>query len=68
MRGLQVPLENITELAPGDLLSFSRNASAPAEMLIDGVPLCSANPVRVSNRRAAIVLSLETALSPKGEL
>ena len=36
MRGLQVPLENITALAPGDLLTFSRNASAPAVMLVDG--------------------------------
>jgi flagellar motor switch protein FliM len=68
MRGLQVPLEDITALAAGDLLSFSRNASAPAEMLIDGVPLCSATPVRVNNHRAASVLSLETPLPPKGEL
>ena len=68
MPGLQVPLENITELAPGDLLSFSRSASAPAVMLVDGVPLCSATPVRVNNRRAASVLSLETPLPPKGEL
>ena len=68
MRGLEVPLENITELAPGDLLCFSRNASAPAEMLVDGVPLCSATPVRVNNRRAASVLSLETPLPSKGEL
>ena len=68
MRGLQVPLEDITALAAGDLLSFSRNASAPAEMLIDGVPLCSATPVRVNSHRAASVLSLETSLPPKGEL
>ncbi|MGA9804331.1 MAG: FliM/FliN family flagellar motor switch protein [Terriglobales bacterium] len=68
MRGLQVPLENITALAPGDLLTFSRNASAPAVMLVDGVPLCSAAPVRVNNRRAASVLSLETPLPPKDEL
>jgi flagellar motor switch protein FliM len=68
MRGLQVPLEDITALSAGDLLSFSRNASAPAEMLIDGVPLCSATPVRVNNHRAASVLSLETPLPPKGEL
>jgi len=68
MPGLQVPLENITGLAPGDLLSFSRNASAPAVMLVDGVPLCSATPVRVNTRRAASVLSLESPLPPKGEL
>ncbi len=67
MRGLQVPLEDITALAAGDLLSFSRNASAPAEMLIDGVPLCSATPVRVNNHRAASVLSLEPPLPSKGE-
>ncbi len=68
MRGLKVPLENITAIAPGDIHTFSRNASAPAVMLVDGVPLCSAAPVRVNNRRAASVLSLETPLPPKDEL
>jgi flagellar motor switch protein FliM len=66
--GLQVPLQDLTRLAPGDLLRFSRNADTAAVMLVDGVPLCSATPVRVSARRAARVLSLEAFLSSPGEL
>jgi len=68
MPRLQVPLQNLTALAPGDLLAFPRNASAPAVMMIDDVRLCSATPVRVNARRAARVLSLETPLPTAGEL
>jgi flagellar motor switch protein FliM len=66
--GLQVPFQNLTTLALGDLLAFSRNASAPAVMMVDDVRLCSATPVRVKARRAALVLSLETPLPTAGEL
>jgi len=66
--GLQVPFQNLTTLAPGDLLAFSRNASAPAVMMVDDVRLCSATPLRVKARRAALVLSLETPLPTAGEL
>lgn len=65
---LQVPVQNITSLAPGDLLTFSRNSSAPAVMLVDDVRLCSAIPVRVNNRRAARVLSLEAPVPTAGDL
>jgi len=68
MPGLQVPLQKLTDLVPGDLLTFSRNAAAPAVMLVDDVRLCSATPVRVNNRRAARVLSLEVPLPTAGEL
>jgi flagellar motor switch protein FliM len=68
MPSLQVPLQNLTALVPGDLLSFSRNASDAAVVLVDGVPLCSAIPVRVNARRAARILSLETTLAAGGEL
>jgi flagellar motor switch protein FliM len=68
MPHLQVPLQNLTGLAPGDLLSFSRSASAPAVMLVEDVRLCSASPVRVNARRAARVLSLEAPLPTAGEL
>jgi flagellar motor switch protein FliM len=64
---LQVPLQNLTDLAPGDLISFSRNASAAAVMLIEGVPIGSATPVRVNARRAARVLSLEATLAAVDE-
>jgi len=67
MPDLQVPLENITDLAPGYLLPFSRNVSDPAVLLVDDVWLCSAAPVRVNSRRAARVLSLESQLSTAGE-
>lgn len=65
---LQVPLQNLTGLVPGDLLSFSRSASTPAVMLVEDVRLCSASPVRVNARRAARVLSLEAPIPTAGEL
>jgi flagellar motor switch protein FliM len=68
MPHLGVPLQSIKGLKPGDVLTFSRNASAPAVMLVDGVQLCSADPVRVNNRRAARVLSLDGHLPTAGEL
>jgi flagellar motor switch protein FliM len=68
MPGLQVPLQKLSELAPGALLPFSRNASTPAVMLVDDVRLCSATPVRVNNRRAARVLSVEAPIPNAGEL
>jgi flagellar motor switch protein FliM len=64
---LEVPFEKISALAPGDVLTFSRNASAPADMMVDDVPLCSATAVRVNARRAARVLSLEAKLPTAGE-
>ncbi|MGD0215124.1 MAG: FliM/FliN family flagellar motor switch protein [Terriglobales bacterium] len=67
MPGLQVPLESLTALAPGQVLPFPKNASAPAALLVDDVWLCSAAPVRVSSRRAARVLSLETTVAAAGE-
>ncbi len=68
MPDLQVPLQNLTGLVPGDLLSFPRSASAPAVLLVGDVPLCSATPVRVNARRAARVCSLEAPLPTPGEL
>ncbi|MGD0822987.1 MAG: flagellar motor switch protein FliM [Terriglobales bacterium] len=61
MPGLQVPLESLTALTPGQVLPFPKNASAPAVLLVDGVRLCSAAPVRVGSHRAARVLSFEAA-------
>ncbi len=64
MPNLQVPLQALTGLEPGNLLPFPKNASDPAVLLVEAVYLGSALPVRVNNRRAARVLSLETPLSP----
>ncbi len=61
MPGLQVPLENLTNLSPGQVLSFSRKASAPGILLVDDVWLASAVPVRVNSHRAARVLAVEDA-------
>ena len=68
MPGLQVPLQNLTDLAPGHLLLFSKDASDPAVMMLGDVRLCSATPVRVCARRAARVLSMDTPLPAAGEV
>ena len=61
--GLEVPLEKLSALEAGQVLPFSRNASDPAVLLVDDVPLGLAQPVRVNARRAARVLSVETSPS-----
>ena len=44
MPGLQVPLHNLTDLVPGQLLLFPRDAFDPAVMMLGDVRLCSATP------------------------
>lgn len=61
MSALNVSLESLSELTPGDILAFDRNASAPAMMEVGEVPLCSATPVRVLSRRAARIIELASA-------
>ena len=68
MPGLQVPLHNLTDLAPGQLLLFPRDAFDPAVMMLGDVRLCSATPVRLGARRAGRVLSLDVPLRTTGEL
>jgi len=68
MPGLQVPLHNLTDLVPGQLLLFPRDAFDPAVMMLGDVRLCSATPVRLGTRRAARVLSLDVPLRAAGEL
>ncbi len=67
MSHLEVPLEDLSRLALGDVLAFSRSASSPAIIEVDDVPLCTATPVRVHNRRAGRVLTLAQRSSPGGE-
>jgi flagellar motor switch protein FliM len=67
MPELQVPLQKLTELAPGDVIPFPKNVSTPALMMVGDVRLCSAAPVRINARRAARVLSLEIPPSPARE-
>jgi flagellar motor switch protein FliM len=67
MPNLEVPMEDLSRLAPGTILPFRRSASIPAVLEIGEVPLCSAVPVRVDLRRAARVLAFETQTnSPAG--
>ena len=68
MPGLQVPLQKIREIVPGDLLVFEKNASALATVMVGEVNLCSAAPVRVEARRAARVLSIENGPRTGGEM
>ncbi len=65
--GLEVPLEHLSRVAPGDLLSFGRSVSAPAVLAVEEVTVCSAAPVRVNSRRAARVLALEAPGPARGE-
>jgi flagellar motor switch protein FliM len=67
MPGLEVPLEHLCRVAPGDLLSFERSVSAPAVLAVEEVTVCSAAPVRVNSRRAARVLVLEAPVAARGE-
>jgi flagellar motor switch protein FliM len=62
MPGLQIPLENLSKLVPGEVLSFPKAASDPAVMMVGDVHLCSATPVRVDTHRAARVISIEASL------
>jgi flagellar motor switch protein FliM len=66
MSDLEIPLENLFHISPGDVLQFQRSVSAPAMMVVEEVPLCSATPVRVHTRRAARVLVLEPHLPSAG--
>jgi flagellar motor switch protein FliM len=68
MSHLEVPLENLSRLVPGDVLPFARNAAAPATIEVDGVSLSTAAPVRVHTRRAARVVKLETQSPLAGEV
>jgi flagellar motor switch protein FliM len=67
MSDLEVPLESLSRLVPGDVLPFQRGASAPAVLEAGEVPLGTATPVRVRSRRAARILTLEPQGSPEGE-
>ena len=68
MPGLQVPLQKLTDLAPDHLLLFPMDAADPAALMLGGVRLCSATPVRLGAHRAARVLSLDAPLPNAGEL
>ncbi|MGA2966327.1 MAG: flagellar motor switch protein FliM [Terriglobales bacterium] len=68
MSDLEVSLQSLADLVPGDLLAFPRNASAPAFLLVEDVCLGSATPVRVGARRAARVLALDAPIPNSGEL
>jgi flagellar motor switch protein FliM len=65
---LHVPLTRLTSLAPGDVIAFPLEASAPMLMMVGDVRLCSAAAVQVNAHRAARVLTLELPAASAGEL
>ena len=67
MPHLRIPVDDLSRLTAGALLTFPCNASTPALLQVEDVPLCSAAPVRVGSRRAARVIALEPQISPEGE-
>lgn len=54
--GVNVSMSAVARLAPGQVLAFSRPASAPASLLIAGVEMFRALPVRCEAARAAKIL------------
>jgi flagellar motor switch protein FliM len=65
---LHVPLTRLTSLAPGDVIAFPLEASAPMLMMVGDVRLCAATAVQVNAHRAARVLTLELPVASAGEL
>jgi len=65
--GLQVPLQTITNMVPGDVIAFTKSAASPGTMMVGEVCLCQAAPVRVSGRRAARVLVMDPSATTGGE-
>jgi len=65
---LHVPLTRLTSLAPGDVIAFSPEASAPMLMMVGDVRLCAATAVQANAHRAARVLTLELPVASAGEL
>jgi flagellar motor switch protein FliM len=68
MPHLPVALEELSRLRPGDVLPFPRATAAPALLLVEDVPLCTAMPVRVGGRRAARVVAMDPQIGAGGEL
>src|SRR5947208_9913061 len=64
---LPLLLQDLAALTPGTVLSFPRSPFAPAAMVVDGVRLCTAMPVRVNARRGARVIAWESALAQAGK-
>lgn len=54
--GVRAPVSELSELAPGKLLTFAHSASQPASVLISGVEMFRALPARVGKIRAAKIL------------
>jgi flagellar motor switch protein FliM len=55
-KDVRAPVEELSEMVPGKLLTFARSASEPASLLIAGVEMFRAMPARRGNSRAARVL------------
>lgn len=60
-------LQDLAGLTPETVLTFPRSPFAPAAMLVDGVHLCTAMPVRVNARRGARVIAWESPFARAGK-
>ncbi len=58
---LKLPCRCLGGMTRGTLLSFSRSVLSPAVLEVDGMPVCTASPVRLNSRRAAQVIQLTSA-------
>jgi flagellar motor switch protein FliM len=68
MTGLEVPLQKLNNLACGQVLSFSEDATTPGALLVEDVLVASAVPVRINSHRAGRVLVIQPGLAQGAEL
>jgi len=54
---VRIPVRNLAELTPGNVLRFARQASEPASLLISGAEMFRAVPARCGEQRAARLLA-----------
>jgi len=57
---IPIPLGALAQAVIGDVLTFSRDASEPASLVIDNFEVCRAVPARCGSRRAVRVASMPT--------
>jgi flagellar motor switch protein FliM len=65
--GVRAPMSALSQAVPGTLLGFARDAGEPASLLIAGVEMFRAVPVRCADNRAARVLNPVAAEPAMGE-
>ncbi len=59
-KDVRLPVNSISQLAPGQVLAFRRSVSHPASLLIAGQEMFHAMPARIGNTRAAKLIGAAT--------